>query len=141
MYNFVELAKTKKLKKISFLIKRENGKICDLKEDNLYFDFYRNCLINDKYGLNITFHDYRLIQIANNLMKEGKITKQTFEKEKALNSCHNDYTLGISPNGDLFKCNLSNKKLGNIYDYNDFDKMKEGWCNFECFDYCSKLCK
>jgi predicted phage tail protein len=71
-----------------------------------------------------------------------KADNADYSKEVSVTTTLNgEVELSIAPNGDLFKCNLSNKKLENINNYSDFNQMYEGWCNFECINYCSKLCE
>lgn len=112
--DIIALARALNISKISFLSKRIDGKIVNLKNKNYFIDkFKKNLAIDD---LNIVYHDFRLCGTVEKLYKNDIININEYEKLISMNSCHRKYTISIAPNGDIFDCNLINNKIGNYFE-------------------------
>ena len=72
-------------------------------------------------------------------MYEKKIIDlNQYERLISMNSCHQNYTLSIAPNGDVFGCNLINNKIGNIRE-DDLENILEKRNEKKCINCYSKF--
>ena len=133
--SIVELAKELNIKKISFLTKRINGKLVEFNNIKKLEDFLEKSLSCD---IRIVFHDYRLIKKIKELYQSKKIDLNQYERFVSMNSCHQNYTLSIAPNGDVFSCNLINNKIGNIIE-EELDYILEKRNEKKCINCYSKF--
>ncbi len=131
----VMLAKELNVKKISFLTKRINGKLVIFDEIKKLEDFLEKSL---SYDIKIVFHDYRLLKKIKELYEDKKIDLNQYERLVSMNSCHQEYTLSIAPNGDVFSCNLINSKIGNVLE-DELDNILEKRNEKKCINCYSKL--
>ena len=131
----VILAKKLNVKKISFLTKRINGKLVIFDDIKKLEDFLEKSLSCD---IRIVFHDYRLIKKIKELYQSKKIDLNQYERLISMNSCHQNYTLSIAPNGDVFGCNLIGNKIGNVID-DELDNILEKKNEKKCINCYSKF--
>lgn len=139
MKEIVGLAQTLKIRNISFLRQRVNGRIIKMKYIDKYYDFYKDYLENYKqYGINILFHDPNLLEITNKLYEANLIDDLLYEKYMDMNSCHYCSTLSVEPSGNVKHCNLIDECLGNI---DNIYKILRGGIENESINSCTKLPK
>ena len=133
--SIVELAKDLNVKKISFLTKRIDGKLVLLGDIKRLEEFLEKSLSCD---IKIVFHDYRLLKKIKEMYEKKIIDLNQYERLISMNSCHQNYTLSIAPNGDVFSCNLINNKIGNIRE-DDLENILEKRNEKKCINCYSKF--
>lgn len=133
--SIVELAKDLNVKKISFLTKRIDGKLVLLGDIKRLEEFLEKSLSCD---IKIVFHDYRLLKKIKEMYEKKIIDLNQYERLISMNSCHQNYTLSIAPNGDVFGCNLINNKIGNIRE-DDLENILEKRNEKKCINCYSKF--
>lgn len=137
MNGFLKLAQELGVKNISFLRERTDGKIIDF-DDDLYVNFFEKNINNQE--VNLEYHDPHLIPIINKLYNQGIISENVRDKYLSMNSCYVGHNLCIAPNGDVTKCNIAKKIVGNVNDDNIIEIVKRSK-EYENFICCSKFSK
>lgn len=132
------LAIKMKIPFVSFLRERQNGKLRKLKDQEMYEKFFEKMLRNPK-STKVMFHDLSLLPILSRLKSENKIDEKTFEKYFEMNSCHCERTLSIAPNGDVRKCNLTSRIMGNITEMQLSEILEKKGDNYEDIICCSAI--
>lgn len=137
MEDFLNLARKKNVKNISFLRERFNGKIKDY-DISYYISFFKKYINYD--DLNIEYHDPTLLPTVKELYDKGEIELDKYNKYTSMNSCYMNHNLCIAPNGDVTRCNISKKVVGNILNNEILDIIKRSKKN-ENFICCTKFSK
>lgn len=114
------------IQEISFLRERKDGCVTEF-ETQSYYDFFKKHI--DEIGKKIIFHDANLNRIVCEKYNEGIISKEKKDLLLEMNRCKNCNTLCVYPNGDISKCNFSNKLsfnyfTGNFAEYLRSDEFK-----------------
>lgn len=119
------LAKEINVRNISFLRERENFKIIKLKDEEIYFDFFKE-IIQDK-TINVNFHDKRLKPVVDYLHNERRIDDEQRDYLYSMFSCKNCYTLCVQPDGRMSRCNFINplKKKYKECNFKEYIKSEE----------------
>ena len=115
IFDIYHLAQSCGVTSISFLRERKAGVI---EEENFkrYYEFFDSYIVQNNPSVSAQFHDPMLISRVQSAFSNGKINRDTYEKWVEMNNCHCQSTLAIAPNGDVMRCNLSQRVLGNICD-------------------------
>lgn len=134
IYEIVKIAEEEKVCYISFLAERNNCKI-NLELHDEYIDLFRKAVKND---LNYFFHDIRLNNHLETLMRKGLINYTVYNKFKLTNRCQIMENLSLAPNGDLYKCNfISKEAIANLNSFEDMELLYSKIENFKircCID-------
>ena len=135
-----ELAKELNVNAVSFLRERNNKNVTIMQHEKAYFEFFRS----KKYKYekpNLLFHDYRLLPILKEMKEKNEISDLIYEKYYEMNCCHSCYTISVEPNGDVKRCNLNSRIIGNVLNKPIDIIVMEEMSNNECFDNCATVSK
>ena len=132
------LAKSEGVKLISFLRERTGGKI-EGEGFTEYYNFAHKILASHDDEIIFQFHDPTLMGMISDLHKSGKIDDVQYERWYAMNSCHYNSTISIAPNGDVMRCHLSQRVIGNILRNDILEIMHSEVTNNECPICCSQF--
>lgn len=100
---------------VSFLRERKHGRI-ETEGFDAYYAFFNRYILQEDPSISVQFHDPTLLGRIDAAFHEGQIDRVAFEKWSEMNRCHARFTLAIAPNGDVMRCNLSQRILGNVCD-------------------------
>ena len=109
------------IREISFLRERCNGKIISFTTQS-YYDFFKKHI--DEVGEKIIFHDVNLNKLIYESYNEGIISEEKKDLLLDMNKCKNCNTLCVYPNGDISKCNFSEKLHYNYFTTDLFDYLR-----------------
>lgn len=115
MEELYNLAEDLKVKGISLLRCREEGKIVKYDDNNTYIEVIKKLVLKNKDSkMDLYVHDLSLIPMFKKLLIEGLISENEYIRYESMCLCHKKNNINIAPNGDVYECDFSKYPIGNI---------------------------
>lgn len=133
------LAKELEVRSISFLRERRDGLIYKFNNERMYCDQIMNIIKSkDDPDPKLIIHDAKLNKSLKKLLDNHFIDYDQYLASIDENRCMSCTTLSLEPNGDVRRCNISGKILGNVYRNSIEEILEVNYENFSCIPTLSR---
>lgn len=117
IYQILELGHSLNVTDYSFLWLRKAGSLAPVSDQATYQKAMTDLIMEHASGRSrIALHDHRVNPIAKRLFEDGTINESVYREILDMNHCHaSEEMVMISPSGDMFSCNFSQRPFANIF--------------------------